>query len=406
MKKLSLLSLGILSALSMSAQTSLVKEVERQMKSSPEKYQANMEMLAPAFTNPETAENAYVWFVAGKGGFNFYDQLFGFKQIGRDVDNSAMGHALIDGYDYLLKALKYDPVEEKGKIKTKYTKDIYKLLQSHYNDFNNAAIFMWEVKDYDGAYDAWTIYANMPENPQLKDAGLKQLPDTILSDIYYNRALAAWQAEKLENALESFDKAMSLGYNKQQIFDYAIGVSSALGDTEKMAKYATEAYKLFGSEGNNYVGLMVNDKLKKEQYREAEDLLKEMIAQNPNDAQVYYILGYVYDNENDLEKASENYHKALEVNPSHAKAHYQSGRLLYNQALMEDEKVNTKSAQEYNAIRENKIDPLFKSAAQYLEKAYELDPENNYDALNLLRTIYYNLNDNANLERVEALMNN
>lgn len=59
---------------------------------------------------------------------------------------------------------------------------------------------------------------------------------------------------------------------------------------------------------------------------------------------------------------------------------------------------------EYNKIKEEQIFPLFREASTYFEKAYELDSENMGDALRYLRNIYYNLNDEANLKRVEALL--
>lgn len=406
MKKISFFGLCLLTAVGVSAQTDLVKQVERTMKSSPDKYPANLQTLKPAFTNPETAEDAYVWYVAGKGGMDFYDNQQKLLVIGNPVDKSAMGHALVDGYGFLMTALEKDPVTDaKGKVKTKYTKDATKLLVNHYNDFNNAAVYMWEAQDYDGAYDSWTLFATMPDNPVLKAAGLKQLADSTLSDIYYNRALAAWQANKLENALESFDKAISLGYDKQQVYDYAIGVSSQMGNSEKVADYAAKAYQLFGNEGGkNYIGYMINDKLKKEQFDDAEKLLNEYIQQSPNDPQLYFVLGYVYDFENKADDAKAQYKKALDLNPDHAQANLNYGRQLYNQGIILGDDASTKSAKVYNEVIETQVNPLFREAAQYLEKAYKLDPDNCHSALPLLRTIYYNLNDSANLQRIEAEM--
>ena len=57
---------------------------------------------------------------------------------------------------------------------------------------------------------------------------------------------------------------------------------------------------------------------------------------------------------------------------------------------------------EYLKLREEQIDPLFREAASHLEEAYKLD-ENQRDALRYLRNIYYNLNDEENLKRIELL---
>ena len=48
------------------------------------------------------------------------------------------------------------------------------------------------------------------------------------------------------------------------------------------------------------------------------------------------------------------------------------------------------------------MDPLYREAAGYLEQAYKLNEELD-DARTLLRGIYYKLNDEENLKRVEAM---
>ena len=54
----------------------------------------------------------------------------------------------------------------RGKVKTKYSKDIYKQIANHYNDFNNAALFLWEAEDYPDAVKAWNLYVTIPDMPE------------------------------------------------------------------------------------------------------------------------------------------------------------------------------------------------------------------------------------------------
>lgn len=149
MKKISILGLCLLTLGTAAAQKSLVKEVERDMKSNPASYPDQMKKLAPAFTDAESATDAFTWVVAGKGAFGYYDQQSVFAQMGKDVNKKQLGTSVIEGYEYLTKALPLDTVvDAKGKVKTKYSKDIYKQIANHYNDFNNAALFLWEAEDY------------------------------------------------------------------------------------------------------------------------------------------------------------------------------------------------------------------------------------------------------------------
>ena len=143
MKKISILGLCLLTLGTAAAQKQLVKEVEREMKSNAASYPDQMKKLAPAFTDAETATDAYTWFVAGKGAYDYYDQQSVFAQMGKEVNKKQIGSSIIEGFDYFSKALPLDTItDSKGKVKTKYSKDIVKQVVNHYNDFNNAALFL------------------------------------------------------------------------------------------------------------------------------------------------------------------------------------------------------------------------------------------------------------------------
>ncbi|MDE7155767.1 MAG: hypothetical protein K2N79_05730, partial [Muribaculaceae bacterium] len=57
---------------------------------------------------------------------------------------------------------------------------------------------------------------------------------------------------------------------------------------------------------------------------------------------------------------------------------------------------------EYQKLREEKLNPLFRQAAEHLEAALKADPEN-HDVKTYLRNVYYNLGDDENLKRIENM---
>ena len=382
------------------AQVNAVKEAERAAKDG--NYKAAMELLQPAFTNEETANDAKTWFVAGKAGFDFYDNQYALKSIGKEADAKAMGAALINSYGYLTKALPLDSLPtEKGKIKPRFSKEIVKLIQSHYNDFNNAAIFMWEAQDWQGAYDAWNVLINAPSDPVLGANAPKAYADSTLAEIIYNQGLAAWQMDSLSMSLACFEKAIEKGYSKKQVFDYAINHAAQLRDNEKVYQLAEQAYKLHGSENPLYLQLMINGRIEHEQYDEARQMLDDAIAANPDDAQLYYVKGILEESQKNNEEAYKMYEIAIEKNPELAQAQYALGRSICTKAYkINDEAVNKPNA-EYQKIREEQVNPLFRKAAEHLERALEIDPDNSHDVRVYLKNIYYNLGDDANLKRIE-----
>ena len=197
MKKICVLTLGLLAAASMSAQTATVKEAEKAFKNvnSYSSYQNAVKAITPAFSNAETSANAQTYWIPGKAGFKLYDDMYGQKVIGKDVNLDEMGSALLDGYNYSLKALSLDTVTDaKGKVKTKFSKDIVATIASHHADFANSGSGFWDSKNYPKAYEAFMAYINIPGNASLGQSAPKALADSVAAQMAYYAGLAAWQA--------------------------------------------------------------------------------------------------------------------------------------------------------------------------------------------------------------------
>ncbi len=411
MKKTALLGICLVAGLAASAQNSLVKEVERNLKAKVGDYPAQIKALQPAFTNEETARSAFPYFIAGKYGYDFFDNQQVMEAAGQKVDKKAMGHAIIDSYGYLVKAIQLDTiVDAKGKVKTKYSKDIVKALNAHYNDFNTAAVYLWGEQDFKGAYDAWELAFDAPVNPILGANAPKMLPDTIMNVYAFNQGLAAFNLQDWDKTLKAFDRSISLGNDSKQVFDYAIGAAYNYPDSVRtpiMAKYAKMALPKYGKEDNAYIGYIINDMLHSAKYAEAEDMVKNAISNDPENGQLYYVLGVLYENkEGDPQaeaQALEQFQKCVQIDPKHANGYLQLGYLTFRKAEKMSSDAGSMPTAEYNKYMENSIFPVLREAAGYLEKCYELDPENGSGALANLRNIYYNLNDAENLDRIEKI---
>ncbi|MDE7135202.1 MAG: tetratricopeptide repeat protein, partial [Muribaculaceae bacterium] len=190
------------------------------------------------------------------------------------------------------------------------------------------------------------------------------------------------------------------------VYDYAISVARQECDKDRMAQYASQALPIFGKEDDRYIGCMINDKLQNKQYDEAMTMLEQYIQADPNNAQLYYVRGVIYDTKEEPEKAMADYKKSLDLAPDNSSALFNYGRTIYNKAIIlsdSDALANLPTA-EYNKALEEQVYPIFREAAGYLEKAYQLDEDNMASkTLPLLRNIYYNLKDDSNLKRIEEL---
>lgn len=401
MKKIILLGATLMCGVGAFAQLNVLKDAERAMKATEPSLTKVVEIVTPAFTNPETQSMAQTWYIPGKTAYKEYDHLLGLEQFGKLPENgkATMGKNLLDGYDYMMKALSLDTIiDPKGKPKTKYSKDIINVLVGHYPDYNNNAINLWNLQDYKGAYKSWDIYLAMSAEPT-KFKGIQVPADTILSEIAYNQALAAWQAKDPQASLNCFLKSKDLGYKKKQIYDFAIAVASELGDSATLLSLAREAIPLYGDEDPMYLNQVINDYLIKQDYPNALKHINDAIAKNPNNPEYYVVLGVIYDTQDKRPEAKDAYQKALAVDPDNAKANYYFGRAIYQDAYDASDK-GPSDASQIDAYFKSTVRPLLEESAKYLEKANQIDPENP-DPLKLLENVYYSLNDEAKLNDVQ-----
>lgn len=401
MKKVLIATLMVSSAFGVFAQADVVKDAGNAMKKTSPDYQAILQQLQPALTNPETATDAATWVTAGKAAIGLYDNLYKMQAIGQEVDVPLMGNALMDGIEYYITALPFDSVpDEKGKIKTKYSKDIIKQVKENYNVLNPLAATLYNAQDFNGAYRAWDMYLTIPQNPVLGKNAPKAEPDSIMCDIAFNKGIAAWQGDSLANALAAFRQAILLGYDKKQVYDYSINLASQLGDKEAVLELAQQAYPLYGDEEPNYLQIMINDKIDRKQFDEAKQMITDAIASSPDNGYLYFSAAVLDENLDDIEGAIDNYKKSAAMVPTNAPINFNAGRILLLKAQRIDENTTIDN---YETVKENEIVPLYREAAEYLEAAYDIDPDNMHQAASLLKSVYYYLNDGDNYKRFENL---
>ncbi|WP_297067065.1 tetratricopeptide repeat protein [uncultured Duncaniella sp.] len=406
MKKICVLTVGLLTAASMTAQVAVVKEAEKAFKSvdSYAAYQKALQAITPAFSNSETAKEAQTYWIPGKAGFKLYDDLFAKKTFGQDVNIIDMSNALLDGYNYGMKALDVDTVvDAKGKQKTKFSKDIVSQIAGHANDFLNAGAAYWEAHDYKKAYEAFNDYLEIPANPRLGKNAPAALPDSTSTQIMYNCALAAWQAEMLDKAAATFDALLAKGYDDPNAYDYAYSVAYQMQDEPRKLNYSQLALDKFGTSDPKFLQRVVNSYIESKDFDKAKTMLSNAISADPNNAAYYLSLGVLLEQQNDYKGAKEAYMKAVSIQPEGALNNLYYGRMLVQEYNDLDQGAANMSQQEYNKYNYETMRPIILEAVKYLEKAYQLDNEQT-DALRYLKNIYYVLNDGDNLLRVEGLL--
>lgn len=403
MKKISILGACLLAGLSMSAQQSVVKEAEKAMKDG-KSFAEVAEIMKPATQNPETASQAITYYIPGKTAYKIYDDMLGKKQFGllKEGDEVLMANNLIGGYEYFIQAAAKDTVvNEKGKVKTKYSKEIYNTIAGHYSDYNFAALDLWNAKDFKGAYKAWEVFLTMPENPYIRER-IKVMPDSTLAQIYYNQALAAWQADDFAGAVKSFRSSIAKGNDKREVFEYGMAVANNAKDEESMLEFASKGNELFGKNDPTFINNIINVYIMRDDYDTAMQKLDAAAATDPGNAQYIALKGLICTKKKDNKAAEEYYRQSLSIDPKNSLANLYLGATILERAGQIQDNFNDRTDGNFAKFKSEKVDPLLREAADYLEKAYDLDENNRTICLTFLEQTYYILGDDAKLESVKA----
>ena len=318
-----------------------------------------------------------------------------------------MGHTLLDAYDYGLKALSLDTVRvmnKKGepvidkktkrpKVKTRFSKDVVNHLISHHDNYRVAGSELYNIKDWDGAYRAWDYYCQMAFRT---DDRRWTKPDSVIAEVRYYQGIAAWQKTDTIDAVRLFSIARHSGYNRKEAYDYALVCLSDLGNEREVVRLAWDAFIKFGTTDPQYIRILINDFIAREDYSGANDLLDEAIEANPNDDELYNLKGLVVENYNDIYEAYPYYQRCIELNDSNASGLFNVGRFFYNKAM--ETRLNSRL---YGKKLADLVNPIYREALPYLEKSYAINPANQ-DVINALRDIYYKLGEAEKLQAIES----
>ena len=370
-------------------------------------YDKAFNKLKPALTNEETSEKAKTWALANRIKIEQYDKYLDNRRVGKKISTQAMGHTLIDAYDYGMTALRLDTVyilDKKGdpvidkktrrpKVKTKYSKDVVNRLLEHHDDFRLAGSEMYNVKDWEGAYQAWDDYCQMSART---DDPRWIKPDSLVAEVRYYQGIAAWQKADTIDAVRLFSMARHGGYNRKEAYDYALVCLSDLGNEAEVVKLAWEAFIKYGTSDPQYIRILINDYISREDYFSANDLLDEAIEANPKDDELLNLKGLVIESQQNIFEALPYYQRCIELNDSNANGLFNVGRYFYNKAM--ETRLNSNL---YGKKLANLVNPIYREALPYLEKSYAINPKNE-DVRNALRDIYYKLGEAEKLQAIES----
>lgn len=326
MKKVLTFALCMAAVGSLSAQKANVDQAKK-LSGKFDKIEEARNLINQAIANPETAKEAYTYYIGGKVEFDAYDKGLQEGMINPQAPAAnpvAMADELLRGYNLFLQALPLDSLpNEKGEIKPKYSKDIVGKVAGHANDFWGAGVNLYEAQRfYPDAYNAFLIFAEMPDYAWLGNKAPKT-KDTDRAQSYFNAALCAYSGNDLLKAADAFRAARKYGYedekNNAYIYEIAcwqnLAQDSTMAETAKQRIFdvAKEGYDKFGIAQPIFLNNLVNSYVMDGKFDEAVNAVNGLLASNPDNANLYGLLGFIYDRQDKDAESIEAYAKAASL---------------------------------------------------------------------------------------------
>ena len=171
-----------------------------------------------------------------------------------------------------------------------------------------------------------------------------------------------------------------------------------MGAVKEARKENPKDLNLILTEANLYIQLEENDRF--------EELMKEAIAQDPNNGSLYFNLGVVNAQRGNALEARQYYEKSIELNPNSESSYLNLVSLILDgEAKIVEEMNSLGNSRADNArydILKTSREWIYKECVPILEKLIEVSQ--NEEAINTLINIYGTLGDNEGFMKMKALL--
>lgn len=283
-------------------------------------------------------------------------------------------------YDSYLKVVELDTKNVFSKsIKIKFTLLI--------GDIANQAVAAFNEEKYEKALKSFEQIMSIEQNPICK-ADNTNVVDTV---VIFNAALTAFKVKKFDKAIEFYKKAAFYKYNGARTYELLSESYLAKNDTIGALEILQEGLKEYPDNSAILVQL-INIYEKRNKVEDAMKYLDLAISKEPGNESFYLFRGALCERLQNIDEAIKCYEKAIELKPGYMDAFFNLGIIYYNRGVKQIDEANSvpsNQPEKYEAEK-NKANLEFMKALPYLEKALVLNGKDKM-TLESLKNVYYRL---------------
>ncbi|MBN8703477.1 MAG: tetratricopeptide repeat protein [Bacteroidetes bacterium] len=371
------------------------------------------ETIEPAILDAETKDDAKTWLYRGKIYHAIFDNNYRNELAKQkaEPDNSKKALIayqntnsleLITAYESYKKCIELDAKKQyKDEVAQKQKECAIHFENKGITAYNNKALED-ALKMFETAFECNTIMGKV---------------DTVNSN---NAAIVSEKLGNFSKAKSLYEKLIDMKFGKANTYSALITACYNLKDTASAVSAMTKGRQAYPNDPNLLI-TETNYFLRVGKNKEASDNLDKAIKNNPTDANLYLVLGNIYDNlanpkdakgedapkpanyQELFSKAESNYKKAIELNPKFFDALYNLGILYNNVGVSISKNADNIMDHAKFAVQNKKADEEFAKAIPYLESALEINGKDN-NTLFALKQLYTRTSQKDKLDRINKLM--
>lgn len=303
---------------------------------------------------------------------------------------------LITAYDAFQKTFKLDENDE-------FSRRVKKQMLNLRNLTYNEAVNKYNNKNYEGSINYF-----------MKTVDIKKTFGQVDTNSIFNAALAAANAKMYDKALNFYKDLIEYRFSEPEVYTSASKILLNKEDTAKAENILKLGRKRF-PDNYNILIILTNIYLTRGNVEKSTELLNKAIEKQPDNEELYYNIGVIYDQsskdstlsrekrEELLSLSIDNYKKAIKLKEGYFDAYYNLGALYFNkgvQIVNSTDTIPIEKKQLYEKMKK-KANEYFEKALPYLEKAKKLKPKDR-NTLKALKELYARTKRYEKLKKIKA----
>lgn len=340
---------------------------------------SSIEMILPTLGQPQSTEQVEI------GELSL--MRYSYPDIDVYVDGSnliqcwmerqeALPGALDQAYDALAKAKSLSEIE----MLTKGREVALKLQNQYQTDGSNAYSLNDKIKA-----------AHLFEG----SLRVSELLDEIDTLTLYNTGMAYYYGNQFDKALAYFEKAQSLGYDKQGALYYYLSSSlDNVGRKDEGLAVIEKGFALYPNSSVVMSGIINSYMSNNKDPQRLMEIIYTAQKLDSTNMSLFVTEGAIWDKLGRNDKAEEAFLKALKLDPESSAVYYNIGLIRTKNRdviIKQAEDLDVNDVKGYDALMASSVQASI-GAIEMLQKAYELNPKDP-NTIILLRELCYTLRD-------------